>query len=44
MIAPTLISNFDEIIKKMIFKSEGTNITLPSNVVVDIQRKSMISK
>jgi hypothetical protein len=28
MIAPTLISNFDEIVKKMIFKSEGKNITV----------------
>jgi len=26
MIAPTVISNFDEIIKKMIFNSEGNNI------------------
>jgi len=44
MIAPTLISNFDEIIKKMIFKSEGKNIKQPFNVGVDIVRKSMISK
>jgi hypothetical protein len=26
MIAPTVISNFDELVKKMIFKSEGNNI------------------
>ena len=33
MIAPTVISNLDEIVKKMIFKSEGTNITQPGNIV-----------
>jgi hypothetical protein len=33
MIAPTVISNFDEIVKKMIFNSEGKNIKQPSNVV-----------
>jgi len=30
MIAPTLISNFDEIVKKMIFNSEGQPIRQPS--------------
>lgn len=30
MIAPTLISNFDEIVKKMIFNSEGDSIRQPS--------------
>lgn len=32
MIAPTIISNFDEIVKKMIFKSEGDPIRQPRNV------------
>lgn len=32
MIVPTLISNFDEIVKKMIFKSEGENMEVPSNI------------
>ncbi len=29
MIAPTIISNFDELVKKMIFKSEGDPIRQP---------------
>jgi len=33
MIAPTFISNFDEIVKKMILKSEGKNIEQPRNIV-----------
>lgn len=32
MIAPTIISNFDEIVKKMIFKAEGDPIRQPRNV------------
>jgi len=32
MIAPTIISNFDEIVKKMIFKSESDPIRQPRNI------------